>query len=499
MNVRSFGLVPFILLLLAAPAAAQDAADDAWAAGENERARELYAARVAADSGDVPAMHRLGLLLSWNREYADGIRLFDRVLELTPADTSVAHARARVLSWSGRLAEAHDAYLGLLERDPNDLEAMRGLARVASWRGDLAAGEQLWRRALAVDPSSAEARLGLSQVLRWRGQPGEALVEAETAARLDPGNRDAQLQLAWAEAAFAPRITPSFSAEFDSDDNRLLTSALGITVFPAHRVAVTATGYLRRAEDGRAGIEAVNSRAATLGARFDLGAGWSLGGSAGVNDRDVPGAAPDAKPEAIWSASFASTPWRPVTGTLAYAHGVFDATALLIASDVTTDELAATGAARLTRSVRLEGAAVVTRFQGVERNDRALGRLGLEVAATQWLRFRPRAMGFGFEQDLEEGYFDPDRYLLGELGVGVDRYRGAWSFSGEVAPGAQQVGSEGEVQGALSARARVGYTVGPGREVGIAFSLSNLGIERLDPNGAGYRYSAAVISAAWGF
>lgn len=495
MNVRLSSLVLITGLLAAAPLAAQDAADSAWAAGDLERARALYAGRVAADSGDVPALHRLALLRSWNREYDESIHLFGRVLRLAPGDTAAAHARARVLSWSGRLGEAEEAYWNLLAADPDDREAMRGLARVASWRGDLTTGEELWRRAIAAEPGSAEARMGLSQVLRWRGRPGAALEEAQEAARLDPENRDVQLQLAWAEAAFAPRIAPSFSAEFDSEDNRLLTSALGVTVFPAHRLAVTATGYLRRAEDARVGVEAVNSRALTLGARVDVGSGWTVGGSAGINDRDVPGA--DA--HGVFTASFATAPWLPVSGSLTWAHGVFDATALLIERDVTTDEVGATAAAQLARALRIEGAAVFTRFQGTQRNDRVLGRLGLELRANPWLRIRPRAMGFGFEHDLEEGYFDPDRYLLGELGIGMDRYWSSWSFSGELAPGAQQVGSQGDVEGALSARARIGYTLGPGREIGLGLSLSNLGIDRFDPDNGGYRYSAAVISAAWGF
>ena len=89
--------------------------------------------------------------------------------------------------------------------------------------------------------------------------------------------------------------------------------------------------------------------------------------------------------------------------------------------------------------------------------------------------------------------------MLGELGLGLDRYRGAWAFNAEVAPGLQQIGSQDEFKGAVSARLRVGYSLGPGRDIGISFGMSNLGIERLQANRAGYRYQAAVISAAWGF
>jgi hypothetical protein len=45
----------------------------------------------------------------------------------------------------------------------------------------------------------------------------------------------------------------------------------------------------------------------------------------------------------------------------------------------------------------------------------------------------------------------------------------------------------------------VGYTLAPGREVGVSLAFSNLGMERFQAGATGYRYQAAVISGAWGF
>jgi hypothetical protein len=63
----------------------------------------------------------------------------------------------------------------------------------------------------------------------------------------------------------------------------------------------------------------------------------------------------------------------------------------------------------------------------------------------------------------------------------------------------QRIGSAGDAKGALSGRARVGYTLAPGREVGVSLAFSNLGMERFQAGATGYRYQAAVISGAWGF
>ncbi|HSJ06238.1 MAG TPA: tetratricopeptide repeat protein [Longimicrobiales bacterium] len=533
MTMRWPVLVLAVITALLAPVAARPvaaqvpSAEDAaaaWDAGDNDRARGLYAARVAADSGDVRALHRLGLLLAWNREYDRALPLLHRLVALAPstaARTDLAnvlawdrqfdaaldvldgvmrddpsraalHTRARFLSWAGRYDRAEAAYRALLEEDPSDAEALRGLARVTTWRGDLGAGEGVWRRAVAAEPENADARIGLSQVLRWSGRPRGALEEARAAVRVRPGDRDALEQLAWAEAAFAPRIAPTLSAEYDSDDNRLFTAALTATVHPVPRVALSAHGYFRRAEHVGPAGSGRETRSLLASARVDAGSGWMLNGGAGAVGRPVGGTA------AIYRAGFASPAWLPVSASIGYGRSVLDATADLMGRDITTDEATATLAGVLSSRLRAEAGVALTRYNGQQTNDRVLGRLGLEARAAPWLRLRPRVTAFVFDETLQEGYFSPDEYVLAELGVGIDRHRGAWGVSAEMAPGAQRIGSAGDFQGALSARLRVGYTFAPGRDIGLTLSFSNLGIERFEPGSAGYRYQAAVLSAGWG-
>lgn len=510
------------------PAAAQeDDAAAAWAAGDHPRARELYAARVAADSADVQAAHRLGLLLSWNREYDRGLPLLERVVRLQPSvaartdlanvlawsgryDRALAvlgdvlaeaptreleHTRARFLSWAGRYDESAAAYRALLERDAADAEALRGIARVTTWGGDLAAGERLWRAALAAEPENPDARVGLSQVLRWRGRGAEALEHARAAAGLRPNDREVLEQLAWAEAAYAPRIAPSFSAETDSDRNRLYTAAVTASVPFSPRMGATLHAYLRRADGPTPpGFDPTPaSWSALAGLRAEVAGGWALSGAAGMTDRSA------GDPAAIYRAGLSSPTWLPVSASAAYAHTVMDATADLIGRHVTLDDVSLTAAAEPARALRLEVGAALTRFDGETANERQLGRVGLEVRPNAWLRVRPRATAFRFDRTVQEGYFAPDEYAMAELGVGVDRYRSSWSFSAEAAPGAQRIGSTGDWKGAFSARGRVGLTVAPGREVGIGVTFSELGMERLAAGEAGYRYQAVVVSGAWGF
>jgi hypothetical protein len=178
---------------------------------------------------------------------------------------------------------------------------------------------------------------------------------------------------------------------------------------------------------------------------------------------------------------------------------MLDVTALLIENGVRTDEVLLTAGTRLSPTLRLDASGGAAEFRGAQWNRRLLGRVGLEVRPNRWLSLRPRFTTFGFERDAEDGYWDPDRYRIAELGIGLDRYREAWSLSSELSPGAQQIGSDGRWKGAIGLRARVQYTMAPGRDIGLGFTLSNSGIERHQAEAGEYRYQAAVLSAAWTF
>lgn len=71
-------------VVLAGPGFAQDEADAAWDRGEVAVAERFYEQRVAADSFDQRALHRLALIRAWNQRYAESLVLFDRLLAIAP-------------------------------------------------------------------------------------------------------------------------------------------------------------------------------------------------------------------------------------------------------------------------------------------------------------------------------------------------------------------------------------------------------------------------------
>ena len=108
---------------------------------------------------------------------------------------------------------------------------------------------------------------------------------------------------------------------------------------------------------------------------------------------------------------------------------------------------------------------------------------------------------FGFEQDLWDGYFDPDLYWIGEALGRFGREWRKWGITAEVAPGVQQVGEDGERSATIRTTGGITYIVAPGRSFGLSGAYANAGLQRLSPTdtGGGYRYYAVSVSGSWVF
>ena len=107
--------------------------------------------------------------------------------------------------------------------------------------------------------------------------------------------------------------------------------------------------------------------------------------------------------------------------------------------------------------------------------------------------------GFSFEKDLNDGYFDPDFYGIGEI-TSHWLYRPVpWTFLVELAPGVQQVGRDGDVSVAARSNVRVAYGFGPGREVSLSFGYSSAGLMSFASGDSGYRYTAFILGSNWAF
>ncbi|HEX6039653.1 tetratricopeptide repeat protein [Longimicrobium sp.] len=598
-------LLCLLLLAWAAPARAQDEADRAWAAGDIAAATPLYEARLAADSSDVTALHRVALIRAWAERYPESLALFDRLLridpanreaqvdrarvlawrgdpaaaaraldpllaqdpgflpalqaraqfeswagnydealatygrlqEITPDDRSIGLSRARVLSWASRFDAAVAAYDSILTQNPRDTEALlglgtvlawasrldsaevvyqrvlaleptnaealRGLARTAAWGGRLVVAERRWRDVIARNPNDAAAWVGLSQTLRWQGRDASALQAARRATSIAPTDRDAREALRWARQAVAPRASGSYVSEWDSDGNEIGTASVSSAFRPlSPRTEVRVDLYRRLATDESDPAEWQSlGVAGTLWLQAEPG--WGVTGTVGTSLYDVD----DHDPIPTYRLGVTSPGRFAVTGSAGYAHYALDGSAALIRNEVFLDEFSAglgwTPAQGWTVSAGAGTAAFQTREDSAGRgaNRRINGSLAVARRVSPPLTIGLGFRAFGFERDENLGYFDPDFYGLGELTARWLREWRHWSLNAELAPGIQQVRSDGDPGGSLRGTGSVAYLFSPGRRVVLSGVFANTGLNQLSPAAASadYRYRALSLSGFWTF
>jgi tetratricopeptide (TPR) repeat protein len=596
-------MILILLLACAVPAAAQDEADRAWAAGDIPTAARLYEARLAADAGDATALHRMALIRAWAERYDESLALFDRLLaadprnrearvdrarvlawrgdpaaaslaldpllaedpgflpalqaraqfeswagnydealatygriqEITPQDRSVGLSRARVLSWASRFDAAVAAYDSLLRENPRDTEALvglgtvlawaseldsaeavyrrvlelepgnaeaqRGLARAAGWGGRLVPAERRWRNVLARNPNDAAAWVGLSQTLRWQGRDAAALDAARRALATAPTDRDAREALRWARMAVAPRTSAAYVSEWDTDGNDIRTTSATAAVRPLASVDVRLDLYHRLAgyEPQAATPDERSSAGGALTLWTMLEPGWALSGTAGASVLHQD----DSDPIPTYRASLSSPGRYPVTASVSYAHYALDATATLINNEVFLDEWSGSASWTPARGWTIGGGAGTALFTGRasgEENRRVNGNLAVARRISRPITLGVGARFFGFDRDLNEGYFDPDFYGLAEVTARWLREWRHWSLNAELAPGMQQVRSNGDPAGSFRGSGSVAYVVSPGRRIVLSGLFANTGLTQIAPGAdADYRYRAVSIAGQWVF
>jgi tetratricopeptide (TPR) repeat protein len=530
------------LILLAAGGAAQDPADDAWNRGDHESARQLYAARLAADSADARALHRLALLLAWNREFPSSLALFDRLLTVVPGNVEAQVDRARVLSWasrfdesaaayadvlqqrpgerrarlglaqvlswSGRLDSAAVVYEGLLDDAPADLEALQGLARVTAWSGDLKHAEQHWRAALEVAGDDGATLIGLSQTLRWQGRAGEARAALDRVPVERRSESDYIEESRWVEVALSATVAPSVTYEWDSDGNEMTTVALRGSHPITTRARVEIAGYFRTTWDDPPANdplydERLLSWGITIGGRYVFAPGWTVGAGAGLSSTNVA----DAWTEPLLFANASSPSRNRVVGRLSFNRSAFDPTRDLVERGVTFTEAAAGIQIRPTDRWNLDAGAAYGLFDGSESNGRTLAHAtGAFRVAAQWSAVG-RVRTFGFAKDrgeLNDAYFNPRFYFLGEVFPRWQPLRGPWHVSAEVGLGVEHIdfGLPNQVAttrwGTFRVAGRAAYDLAPGRQI----SLSGMYTDNAGPfagDTVGYQYFAATLAGSWAF
>ena len=187
--------IPFLFLAVSVTAAsAQDAADQAWRSGDLATARRLYAERLAADSTDDRALHRVALMEAWDGRYEQSLRLFEQLLALGP-NLEAEVDRARVVAWRGQPSDAARMLTELLRRAPGYIPAMEARAEFLAWAGEHGQAVISYEALAEILPENRSVRSARARILAWAARLDESITLYDSLVRSDPGDRDARLGL----------------------------------------------------------------------------------------------------------------------------------------------------------------------------------------------------------------------------------------------------------------------------------------------------------------
>jgi tetratricopeptide (TPR) repeat protein len=495
------GCVFSLALAIASPAVAQSLvtrADLAWTTGNHTLAESLYRSCLAENPRDATALHRLAILSMRHARYEESEGLLDRLLAIAPTDTEAHVTRARLLAARGDLGAARAIVDSILHRHPDDVGAHQADGQFRAWDADLVGAERAWRIAFGLDSANVDTRLGLARTLRHQGRQAAA---AEVLRPVAPDDQYDDLvdEFDWIARSLGPRAGSTLIHEDDSDGNAITTLVMTAATRPLPRLEVRADAYLRHADLESGSGQSREARGGTVTMWTQREPGWAVQASAGASTSD----SPDAEILPAWSFGVSTPARNRVAAAVSVARTPFDATAITTENRVTVREIAVDARWSPSRSWLLHAVAAGGAFEAGasgRRNGRWRGQAELVRRLNQTFGLVLAGRGFGFADDLDDGYFDPDFYGVLEIGTRLRRERRHWHVEGEIAPGIEKIRLDGEAAGSLRAMAGVTYLLRPGRQVRMTVVYANSGIEKLSPTGGGeYRYASAGIGFLWRF
>jgi tetratricopeptide (TPR) repeat protein len=497
----------------------------AWA-GDTDRALDAVGDVLDESPGYAPALEARALFEAWAGRYEESLSGYDQLLAISPDNEAARRQQAIVLSWASRYDASRVAYDSLLAVDPGDVDARMGLAttlafaddldgavteydrilaenpghlgalqgkgRTLAWANRLVEGEEVFRSAVALDETNVASLVGLAQVLRWQDRHAAALDVLRRAEELSPTDGDVREQLRGIGLALGPMANPALIWEDDSDGNRMLSTALSFGFHPTPRLGVRADAYRRSLETGPLRRSALGL---TVAASYQIEPGWTLSAGGGGSDSDAAG----SSGLAAYRLGVTSPARHPFVGGVVFESLGLDATAPLAEIGVRMTSGTATARWMPDPRWRIDVAVGRGRFSGTQDNDRTSGFLSVSRRLSRLFTVGGSLRAFSFEQDLTDGYFDPDFFGIGEITGRLLHQPAPWSFLVELAPGVQQVTSDGDPGATFRGSARIGYRVGQGREVSLSAGFSSTGLQSFASGASDYRYTALILGMGWAF
>jgi tetratricopeptide (TPR) repeat protein len=436
-------------------------ADDAAGA---VRDFDLYLAR---NPDDREARRRRATALAHADRHPEAIAAFDQLRAETPDDVDLALERAKVLGWMGKHEQAVAAYREILTSHPGNTAVREGLARNENLRGNhreaIVLYEDLRRE------NNPEGAKGLAYAYYYLGQNERAKPMLNEYVERRPDDGEARELAKMIEREEASGFTTGYARSDDSDALRVLTTTIDYRRPLESRLALSLRWRRDRVKDEggsrdpyriSAGLDKVWSER------------WAGNGFVSL-----------MKPESD----------EPTVG-LGEANLVYRPTGRVRIDGGYAKDVVLTRSS-LERSIRVQTVVLGADWQAGERllvhldqrlnyyNDGNRSSLGSASAAARvWRKARSHAeLGARFarlrsEQDLDNGYYDPERYVEFGPTLALELAPSQrWSVAAEGQIGYQRENdAENEPNQALNASLHLPLGSAFGLTVEGGFSDSNL-------------------------
>jgi tetratricopeptide (TPR) repeat protein len=386
-------------------------------------------------------------LANWAGEDELARQTYQEILRLVPADAEAKVGLARSRAWSGALDQAAADYRAYLAEHPQEAQMWVEYARVEMWRGDSAAAEAALGRYRELSGADQEYLGQRARLLAWAGRPTEALaiVEPLLAAapddyelnytrtvalgngrrpreaveslavleRLRPGSEDTREIGRIVRTPLRSGATLGFGYSDDSDDVRIMDTTLEATLVLSPETRLHAGGLYQQLR-GRTGdgLDTVDGDGQIKDGRLWLGADHRFNPAVALDGRFGYGEIEGENDFWLYRLGLELHPRDTVRLRLLRERDLFAVSARAVSVGVKRNAnrlqlqwqpdlrwfVEATGDWSTFSDDNRRWELVLAPRRAVLRTERFNLDLGV---ATWW---------FGFDKDLDHGYYDPGTY-----------------------------------------------------------------------------------------
>lgn len=138
-------------------------------AGDLASAEARYAAILAQDPNNLPALEMVGVIYAASNRPVDAAGCFEKVLVKAPNNLNVLNNFGVICRRLSRLDDAESAYRKLLSIDPANVDGAYNLANLLAQKGELVSAIDMYADLRANSPANEQFCLGLAAAHRRNG------------------------------------------------------------------------------------------------------------------------------------------------------------------------------------------------------------------------------------------------------------------------------------------------------------------------------------------